>query len=74
MRSSSPQPRSTAAAGFRSSGGDPIYQAQGQTSPDGIGFLGAAIVLLIVFGSVVRVAVSRRRTIGTHLDRAGDRQ
>jgi putative drug exporter of the RND superfamily len=34
-------------------GGDPIYQAQGQTSPEGIGFLGAAIVLLIAFGSVV---------------------
>jgi len=34
-------------------GGDPIYQAQGSTSPEGIGFLGAAIVLLIAFGSVV---------------------
>jgi putative drug exporter of the RND superfamily len=34
-------------------GGDPIYQAQDQTSPEGIGFLGAAIVLLIAFGSVV---------------------
>jgi len=34
-------------------GGDPIYQAQGTTSPEGIGFLGAAIVLLIAFGSVV---------------------
>jgi RND superfamily putative drug exporter len=34
-------------------GGDPIYQAQEQTSPEGIGFLGAAIVLLIAFGSVV---------------------
>jgi putative drug exporter of the RND superfamily len=34
-------------------GGDPILQAQEQTSPEGIGFLGAAIVLLIAFGSVV---------------------
>jgi putative drug exporter of the RND superfamily len=34
-------------------GGDPIHNAQGQTSPEGIGFLGAAIVLLIAFGSVV---------------------
>jgi putative drug exporter of the RND superfamily len=34
-------------------GGDPIYTAQEQTSPEGIGFLGAAIVLLIAFGSVV---------------------
>jgi RND superfamily putative drug exporter len=34
-------------------GGDPIYQAQEQSSPEGIGFLGAAIVLLIAFGSVV---------------------
>jgi putative drug exporter of the RND superfamily len=34
-------------------GGDPIYQAQEATSPEGIGFLGAAIVLLIAFGSVV---------------------
>jgi RND superfamily putative drug exporter len=34
-------------------GGDPIYQAQSQTSPEGIGFLGAAIVLLIAFGSVI---------------------
>jgi putative drug exporter of the RND superfamily len=34
-------------------GGDPIYQAQETTSPEGIGFLGAAIVLLIAFGSVV---------------------
>jgi putative drug exporter of the RND superfamily len=34
-------------------GGDPIYQAQESTSPEGIGFLGAAIVLLIAFGSVV---------------------
>jgi RND superfamily putative drug exporter len=34
-------------------GGDPIYAAQGSTSPEGLGFLGAAIVLLIAFGSVV---------------------
>src|SRR5688500_16619229 len=34
-------------------GGDPIYGAQETTSPEGIGFLGAAIVLLIAFGSVV---------------------
>jgi RND superfamily putative drug exporter len=34
-------------------GGDPIYSAQESSSPEGIGFLGAAIVLLIAFGSVV---------------------
>src|ERR671920_1211927 len=34
-------------------GGDPIYAAQSQSSPEGIGFLGAAIVLLFAFGSVV---------------------
>jgi putative drug exporter of the RND superfamily len=34
-------------------GGDPIYAAQGSTSPEGIGFAGAAIVLLIAFGSLV---------------------
>jgi RND superfamily putative drug exporter len=34
-------------------GGDPIYAAQAQSSPEGIGFFGAAIVLLIAFGSVV---------------------
>jgi RND superfamily putative drug exporter len=34
-------------------GGDPIYQAQESTGPEGLGFLGAAIVLLIAFGSVV---------------------
>ncbi len=34
-------------------GGDPIYAAQTQSSPEGIGFLGAAIVLLIAFGSLV---------------------
>jgi RND superfamily putative drug exporter len=34
-------------------GGDPIYTAQEAGSPEGFGFLGAAIVLLIAFGSVV---------------------
>jgi putative drug exporter of the RND superfamily len=34
-------------------GGDPIYVAQSQSSPEGFGFLGAAIVLLIAFGSLV---------------------
>jgi putative drug exporter of the RND superfamily len=34
-------------------GGDPIYAAQSSTSPEGLGFIGAAIVLLIAFGSVV---------------------
>jgi RND superfamily putative drug exporter len=34
-------------------GGDPIYAAQETTSPEGLGFFGAAIVLLIAFGSVV---------------------
>src|SRR5215210_4938052 len=34
-------------------GGDPIYVAQNQSSPEGLGFLGAAIVLLIAFGSLV---------------------
>src|SRR5262245_59777070 len=34
-------------------GGDPIYAAQSQASPEGIGFLGAAVVLLIAFGSLV---------------------
>ena len=34
-------------------GGEPIYAAQGSTSPEGAGFLAAAIVLLIAFGSVV---------------------
>jgi putative drug exporter of the RND superfamily len=34
-------------------GGEPIYAAQEGTSPEGIGFLGAAIVLLIAFGSLV---------------------
>ena len=34
-------------------GGDPIYAAQSTSSPEGLGFLGAAIVLLIAFGSVV---------------------
>ena len=34
-------------------GGDPIYAAQSQSSPEGLGFLGAAFVLLIAFGSLV---------------------
>ena len=34
-------------------GGDPIYAAQEASSPEGVGLLGAAIVLLIAFGSVV---------------------
>jgi putative drug exporter of the RND superfamily len=34
-------------------GGDPIYRAQEGASPEGIGFLAAAIVLLIAFGSIV---------------------
>jgi putative drug exporter of the RND superfamily len=34
-------------------GGDPIYTAQEGSSPEGYGFLGASIVLLIAFGSVV---------------------
>jgi RND superfamily putative drug exporter len=38
-------------------GGDPIYQAQSQSSPEGVGFFGGAIVLLIAFGSVVAAAL-----------------
>jgi putative drug exporter of the RND superfamily len=38
-------------------GGDPIYAAQSQSSPEGIGFLGATIVLLIAFGSLVAAAL-----------------
>ncbi len=38
-------------------GGDPIYTAQEQSSPESIGFLGAAIVLLIAFGSIVAVGL-----------------
>jgi putative drug exporter of the RND superfamily len=34
-------------------GGDPIYAAQSQSSPEAFGFIGAAIVLLFAFGSVV---------------------
>jgi putative drug exporter of the RND superfamily len=34
-------------------GGDPINRAEEQQSPEGVGFFGAAIVLLIAFGSVV---------------------
>src|SRR5215216_5397139 len=39
-------------------GGDPIYAAQSQSSPEGLGFLGAAIVLLIAFGSVVAAGLT----------------
>ncbi len=38
-------------------GGDPIYAAQEQAGPEGYGFLGAAIVLLIAFGSIVAVGL-----------------
>ncbi len=38
-------------------GGEPIYAAQEGASPEGIGFLGAAIVLLIAFGSLVAVGL-----------------
>jgi RND superfamily putative drug exporter len=38
-------------------GGDPIYRAQEGASPEGLGFLGAAIVLLIAFGSLVAVGL-----------------
>ncbi len=38
-------------------GGDPIYRAQEGASPEGIGFLAAAIVLLIAFGSLVAVGL-----------------
>src|SRR4051794_38787290 len=34
-------------------GGDPIQRAESQSSPEGLGFIGAAIVLLIAFGSLV---------------------
>jgi putative drug exporter of the RND superfamily len=34
-------------------GGDPIQRAESRPSPEGIGFAGAAIVLLIAFGSLV---------------------
>ncbi|HEU4706838.1 MAG TPA: MMPL family transporter [Solirubrobacterales bacterium] len=34
-------------------GGEPIREAEGGATPEGIGFLGAAIVLLIAFGSLV---------------------
>ena len=33
--------------------GDPIYRAQEGSSPEGIGFLAASVVLLIAFGSLV---------------------
>jgi RND superfamily putative drug exporter len=34
-------------------GGEPVREAEGGTTPEGLGFLGAAIVLLIAFGSLV---------------------
>jgi RND superfamily putative drug exporter len=34
-------------------GGDPINRAESQSTPEGVGFFGAAIVLLIAFGSLV---------------------
>jgi RND superfamily putative drug exporter len=37
--------------------GDPIYAAQEQAGPEGYGFLGATIVLLIAFGSIVAVGL-----------------
>jgi RND superfamily putative drug exporter len=42
-------------------GGDPIQRAESQSSPEGIGLFGAAIVLLIAFGSVV--AAGRPRAL-----------
>ena len=38
-------------------GGGPIQDAEGGTGPQGVGFLGAAIVLLIAFGSIVAVGL-----------------
>jgi RND superfamily putative drug exporter len=38
-------------------GGDPIYAAQSQSTPEGVGFLGATIVLLIAFGSLIAAAL-----------------
>src|SRR5215218_6717596 len=38
-------------------GGEPIYTAQEASSPEGLGFLGAAIVLLIAFGSLLAAGV-----------------
>lgn len=38
-------------------GGGPIQDAQGSTGPEGAGFLGATIVLLIAFGSIVAVGL-----------------
>ncbi len=38
-------------------GGSPIAQSQGGSSPEGLGFLGAAIVLFIAFGSLVAVGL-----------------
>jgi RND superfamily putative drug exporter len=38
-------------------GGGPIQDAEGSTGPQGAGFLGATIVLLIAFGSIVAVGL-----------------
>jgi RND superfamily putative drug exporter len=38
-------------------GGGPIQDAQGNNGPEGFGFLGATIVLLIAFGSIVAVGL-----------------
>lgn len=38
-------------------GGGPIQDAEGGTGPEGAGFLGATIVLLIAFGSIVAVGL-----------------
>jgi RND superfamily putative drug exporter len=38
-------------------GGGPIQDAQGSSGPEGFGFLGATIVLLIAFGSIVAVGL-----------------
>lgn len=38
-------------------GGGPIQDAQGSSGPQGAGFLGATIVLLIAFGSIVAVGL-----------------
>ncbi|MFL5862313.1 MAG: MMPL family transporter [Solirubrobacteraceae bacterium] len=38
-------------------GGGPIQDAEGGTGPEGIGFVGATVVLLIAFGSIVAVGL-----------------
>jgi RND superfamily putative drug exporter len=53
-------------------GGDPINRAESQSSPEGIGFLGAAIVLLIAFGSVVAAGLPLAiAVIGLSISSAG---